>query len=221
MFLPHVDVFCDLLLNRPIPTWNLLILVIQMNRKEKTQHMVQVRTKRTTQMQKWRNGRVSSDEGMRRRWRASASARTRHEGKDFSFVIHSDSFAFWCIVVKNKTNCTSRSVKSFFFLSSNTLFHSLSLTSYDNVINVKLIITREISFTKALANRRFDFWCRLSCCEGPKKCLKLNSNSRWFCPEWCFLPHYCCVSLVSILWKVTVSSIHEICEIYEIYVKYM
>ena len=33
----------------------------------------------------------------------SASAWTHQEGKDFSFFIHCDSFALWCIVVKNKT----------------------------------------------------------------------------------------------------------------------
>ena len=153
MCLPHVDVFCDLLLNRPIPTWNLILFYqYKWIEKKKQSLRVQARTKRTTQMRKWRNGHVSSDKGMRRRWRASASAWTCHEGKDFSFVIHCDSFAFWCIIVKKKTNCTSRSVKSL-----NTLIHSLSLISYDNVINANLIITREISFTKALANRRFDF----------------------------------------------------------------
>ena len=26
MFLPHFDVLCDLLLNRPTPTWNLFVL---------------------------------------------------------------------------------------------------------------------------------------------------------------------------------------------------
>ena len=35
MFLPHFDVPCDLLLNRPTATWNLLILFYTMIRKEK------------------------------------------------------------------------------------------------------------------------------------------------------------------------------------------
>ena len=65
---------------------------------------VQARTKRTTQTRILCKGRVSSDEGMSRRWWVSASARTCQEGKDFSFVIHCDSLALWCIVVKNKTN---------------------------------------------------------------------------------------------------------------------
>lgn len=56
---------------------------------------------------------------------------------------------------------TSRSARCFFF-SLNTPFHSLSVASYDNVMDENLV----------------DFWCRLSCCEVPKKCLKFNSNSR-------------------------------------------
>ena len=35
MFLPHFDIFCDLLLNRPPATWNLIILFYSMIRKEK------------------------------------------------------------------------------------------------------------------------------------------------------------------------------------------
>ena len=34
-FLPHFDVLCDLLLNRPTATWNLVILFYTMIRKEK------------------------------------------------------------------------------------------------------------------------------------------------------------------------------------------
>ena len=62
---------------------------------------VQARAMRTMETRNWRDGRVSSDEGTRRRWWASASARTRQEGKYFSFVIHCDSFALWCIVVNS------------------------------------------------------------------------------------------------------------------------
>ena len=33
MFLPHFDVLCDLLLNRPTATWNLFVLYNDQNRK--------------------------------------------------------------------------------------------------------------------------------------------------------------------------------------------
>ena len=34
MFLPHFDVFCDILLNRPTATWNLFVLYNDQQRKE-------------------------------------------------------------------------------------------------------------------------------------------------------------------------------------------
>ena len=40
---------------------------------------VHAKTKRTTQTRNWRNGRISSDEGTRQRWIASASARLLKE----------------------------------------------------------------------------------------------------------------------------------------------
>ena len=38
MFLPHFDVFCDLLLNRPTATWNLFVLYNDQKRKETDTH---------------------------------------------------------------------------------------------------------------------------------------------------------------------------------------
>ena len=53
------------------------------------------RTKRTMQTQNWPNGRISLDKGTRQRWCVRKET-------NFSFLIHCDSFALWCIVGKNK-----------------------------------------------------------------------------------------------------------------------
>ena len=81
---------------------------VDMRYKIMKQLTVQARTKRTSQMRNWCNGHVSSTEGTRRRWWVSASAQTRQERKDFSFVIHCDSFPLRWIVVKDKTNSRFR-----------------------------------------------------------------------------------------------------------------
>ena len=53
------------------------------------------RTKGTIQTQNWPNGRISLDKGTRQRWCVRKET-------NFSFLIHCDSFALWCIVGKNK-----------------------------------------------------------------------------------------------------------------------
>ena len=64
--------------------------------------------------------------------------------------------ALW--ICDNVKDSTSRSFMHFFFQV---------LAFYDNVIDANLVINRKVLLTWACANRRFDFWCWLSCCEVP------------------------------------------------------
>ena len=75
---------------------------------------------------------------------------------------------------------------------------SWSLAFYDNVIDANLVITRKVLLTWACANRRFDFWCWLSCCEVPSTQTQDNFVSDvsfriivtlawfWLCKTWLF-----------------------------------
>ena len=75
---------------------------------------------------------------------------------------------------------------------------SWSLAFYDNVIDVKLVITRKVLFTWAHANQRFDFWCWLTCCEVLSTQTQDNFVSDvsfyiivtlawfWLCKTWLF-----------------------------------
>ena len=49
----------------------------------------------------------------------------------------------------------ARICEGFFKKSSSALFHSVSLATYDNVVNANLV--RKIWFTRVYANQRFDF----------------------------------------------------------------
>ena len=77
-------------------------------------------------------------------------------------------------------------------------FASWNLAFYDNVVDTNLVITRKILFTWARANRRFDFWCQLSCSEVPSTQTQDNFVSDiffriivtlawfWSCKTWLF-----------------------------------
>ena len=101
-------------------------------------------------------------------------------------------------ICDNAKDCTSRSVRRFFFFLKG---QSWSVAFADNLIDANLVITRKILFTLARANRRFDFWCWLSCCEVPSTQTQDNFVSDvffriivslalfWLCKTW-LLPRF-------------------------------
>jgi len=91
----------------------------------------------------WCNGCVSSDKSTCQCWWASASARGHQEGKDFSSVIHCDSFALWCIVVKNKAN--SRVLRSSIVVHSKELFMRDCGGDWSNWIGRKAVFSKSLS----------------------------------------------------------------------------
>ena len=103
-------------------------------------------------------------------------------------------------ICDNTKDCTSRSVRRFFFFFF-LKFKSWSVALADNLIDANLVITRKILFTWARANRRFDFWCWLSCCEVPSTQPQDNFVSDvffrnivslalfWLCKTW-LLPRF-------------------------------
>ena len=102
-------------------------------------------------------------------------------------------------ICDNAKDCTSRSVRHFFFFFFKV--QSWSVAFADNLIDVNLVITRKILFTWARANQRFDFWCWLSCCEVPSTQPQDNFVSDvffrsivslalfWLCKTW-LLPRF-------------------------------
>ena len=73
-----------------------------------------------------------------------------HLSKAIEIQFIPENFIFEHVPCGNVRIC-----EDFFLKSSNTLFHSLSLATSDNVVNANLV--RKILFTRVYANQRFDF----------------------------------------------------------------
>ena len=134
----HHNINCNCWLTLQFPFYHVLIKIDWLINL----HTVQARTKGTMQTWNWCNGCVRLDEGTCQSWRASASARTHQAGKDFSSVIHCDSFALWGIVVKKKT--ISRVWRSSIVAHSKELF--MSPDKFGDVEGFVCIITQHPSF---------------------------------------------------------------------------